>query len=184
MVRPFITDCATRPCCAQSQIGVSPARPWWSALNQAANSASLATSLNPSATPSPGVAEPDGPRNRLTRNGPAGAVPALRTLNDAVIGRPVPANAGPLTAVICRSIKSSSIGTSRASRAPSGTTTMSDRVMPRSAGGRSPVIVASLPPSRTARTASAEPSRAALTAASAPTPPLVSARTCAGQSGS
>src|SRR5207248_6790546 len=61
----------------------------------------------PSATPSPGVAEPDGPRNRLTRNGPAGAVPALRTLNDAVIGRPVPANAGPLTAVICRSIKSS-----------------------------------------------------------------------------
>jgi len=74
---------------------------------------------------------------------------------------------------------------SRASRAPSGTTTMSDSVMPRSAGGRSAVIVASRPPSLTARTASAEPSRAALTAASTPTRDrLVSARTRSGQSGS
>ena len=58
---------------------------------------------------------------------------------------------------------------------------MSDSAMPRSAGGRSAVIVASLPPSLTARTASAEPARAALTAAS--TPPF-SARTRSGQSGS
>ena len=57
---------------------------------------------------------------------------------------------------------------------------MSDIAMPRSAGGRSAVIVASLPPSLTARTASAEPDRAALTAAS--TPPPVSARTRSGQS--
>src|SRR6266508_2190447 len=45
MARPFMTDCATRPCWAQSQIGVSPARPWWSALNHAATSPSRTRSL-------------------------------------------------------------------------------------------------------------------------------------------
>ena len=27
IVRPFMTACATRPCCAHAQIGVSPDRP-------------------------------------------------------------------------------------------------------------------------------------------------------------
>ena len=36
MVWPGITEFATLPCWAQAQTGVSPERPWWSALNQAA----------------------------------------------------------------------------------------------------------------------------------------------------
>src|SRR6266480_2263296 len=45
MVRPFITERATRPCCAQSHSGVSPERPWWSALNHPATWPMRARSL-------------------------------------------------------------------------------------------------------------------------------------------
>ena len=71
-----------------------------------------AMSLKPTPMPSPGVALGTGPMNRLMRNGPAGAIPALRTVNDTLIGRPVDADAGTATAAICRSTKSPiSIGT-------------------------------------------------------------------------
>src|SRR5271166_4527684 len=61
----------------------------------------------------------------------------------------------------------------------SGTTCTARMVMSLSAAGRSAVIVASRPLSRTARTASPEPARAALAATS--TPPPVSRRTRSGQ---
>src|SRR2546423_15550028 len=42
-------------------------------------------SLNPSSTPAPGAGSTPSAMNTLTRNLPTGAVPALRTVNDAVI---------------------------------------------------------------------------------------------------
>src|SRR5262245_47801289 len=65
-------------------------------------------SLAPTSVPVSGGEGGVGPAamNRVTRNGPTGAEPALRVVNDTVIGRPVPAAAGPATAVIFRSPKS------------------------------------------------------------------------------
>lgn len=74
-----------------------------------------ARSLNPTPMPSPGAGFGAAARNRFTRKGPTAAVPALRAVNETVIGRPVAAAAGPATAEICRSAKSPiSMGTARA----------------------------------------------------------------------
>ena len=80
-------------------------------------------------------------------------------------------SSGKLAPTVTRSTPWPSSPASRASRGPSGSTWTALTVMPRSAGGGSPVMVASRPPGRTARTASAAPARAAFTAASAPPPP-------------
>jgi hypothetical protein len=75
-----------------------------------------ARSLKPTPIPLPGSGAGFGAaaRNRFTRKGPTAAVPALRAVNDTVIGRPVAAATGPATAAICRSAKSPiSMGTVR-----------------------------------------------------------------------
>src|SRR5512142_2509511 len=59
MVLPFITDCATRPCCEAPQAGDAPVRPWLSALNQSHFSASRLI-LTPVQYPPPRL-----PKNRL-----------------------------------------------------------------------------------------------------------------------